>query len=247
MCYNKPMNSASQKVERSETALLKTKTGEFPLHEFHLALAGQEWTLLHAGVVLTHDDEKAFLEETRQRLPYGVALWPSSIALAQDLASRGTEAFAGKTVLELGAGTGLPGIVAASFGARVVQTDTQDLALEVCRRNGRRNRQDTIEYRQVDWTNWHDTTKYDLILGSDILYGETMHAHLRRIFTENLAPGGSVVLADPFRAPSIRLLETLENEEGWTVYGAKWKLGSIADPRAIGVFELLRPADELRP
>ena len=236
------MNSASKKAELTEISpLLKTSTGEFLLHEFHLALAKREWTILHAGVVLTHDDEKIFLEETRQRLPYGVALWPSSIALAQDLASRGTLAFAGKTVLELGAGTGLPGIVAASFGAHVVQTDTQELALDVCRRNGRRNRQDTIEYRQVDWTNWQDTAQYDLILGSDILYGESMHEHLRFIFAQNLAPGGAVLLADPFRAPGIRLLETLENKEGWTVYGSKWKLGEASDPRAIGVFELSRP------
>ena len=151
-----------------------------PLHEFHLTLAGREWTVLHVGVVaVSHDDESRYLRDVREKrslLPYGVALWPSAIALAHELASRGKEAFAGKTVLELGAGTGLPGIVAASLGAaRVVQTDRDESALTVCRRNGARNNATNIEHRLVDWTDWHDETRYDWIIGADILYGEALH------------------------------------------------------------------------
>lgn len=119
--------------------LLRTTAGEFPLHEYHLQVGEREWTIQHTGVILTHDDERQYLgESTGSRLPYGVALWPASIALAHELATR-SETLAGSTVLELGAGTGLPGIVAAALGAQVVQTDRHELALSVCRRNGERN------------------------------------------------------------------------------------------------------------
>ena len=219
---------------------LHTPDGEYPLHEYHLRLAGREWTILHTGVVLTVADEMRFFRELLNHIPYGVALWPSAIALAHELAARGP-ALAGKTVLELGAGTGLPGIVAASLGARVVQTDRQELAMMVCELNGRYNRIAATERRLVDWTEWQDETRYDWIIGSDILYGEPMHPHLRRIFETNLTPQGRILLADPFRTPSLHLLESLL-EEGWDIEVSRWNLGEEESRRAVGLFELARAA-----
>jgi len=218
---------------------LRTSTGEFPLHEYRLRAAGREWTILHTGAVLTLDDEAHFFRELRDRLPYGVALWPAAIALAHEIASRG-DAFRGRRVLELGAGTGLPGIVAASLGGRVVQTDRHELALSVCRRNGELNGDRPIQYRLADWTAWSDTERYEWIIGSDILYGEILHPYLRRIFDANLAPAGRILLADPFRAVSLPLLEAME-ANGWTISLNKWSVGEDAAPRAIGLFELVPP------
>ncbi len=218
---------------------LHTPAGDFPLHEYHLRLAGRAWAILHTGGVLSREDESRFLSELRERLPYGVALWPAAIALAHEVASR-ADAFRDRRVLELGAGTGLPGIVAASLGGRVVQTDRDALALSVCRRNGARNGARAIEYRQVDWADWDDEGRYDWILGADILYGEAAHPHLRRIFTANLAPGGLILLTDPFRAASLPLLEGLE-ADGWAVAMSKWSVGEEAAMRAIGLFELAPP------
>lgn len=218
---------------------LQTEAGPFPLREYRLRLAGRTWGILHTHAVLTYADEVHFARELRDRLPYGVALWPSAIALAHEVAARADE-LRGRRVLELGAGTGLPGIVAASFGAQVLQTDRQELALDVCRRNGARNGVAALELRQADWTAWEEAGHFDWIIGSDILYGEGMHPHLRQIFARNLAPGGRVLLADPFRAISLGLLEALE-AEGWGVAVSTWGVGEEEAMRKVGLFELAPP------
>lgn len=225
--------------EPNDQTSLRTSIGDVPLEEYHLRLAGREWTILHTGAVLSADDEQRLLGDASPRLPYGVSLWPASIALAHDLVAR-ADSLPARHVLELGAGTGLPGIVAASLGARVVQTDRHELPMTVCQRNCSRNAVLSIEHRLADWTLWDDATRYDLIIGADVLYAERMHIHLRRIFESNLRPGGRILLADPFRPVSLAMLQALETD-GWAIDLTTWRVGEESAPRQVGVFELTPP------
>jgi predicted nicotinamide N-methyase len=227
-------------MSRPAAPTLATTAGDFPLAECRLAVGGREWSVLHAAAVITRDDEAAYLDAAG-RLPYGVVLWPASIALAHEVATRPAE-FRGKSVLELGAGTGLPGIVAASLGASVVQSDRHELALHVCRLNGGRNRAAGVEYRQAEWAEWTDARHYDWILGSDVLYADIHHEPLRRILLGNLAPGGRLLFSDPYRAASMPLLESLE-ATGWRISHTRWLIGEGADARPVAVYELSPPAD----
>jgi hypothetical protein len=59
------------------------------------------------------------------------------------------------------------------------------------------------------------------------------------IFTGNLAPGGSLVISDPFREASIPLFERMQ-ASGWTVSFDKWTVGLQPPQRPIGVFTLSR-------
>ena len=222
--------------------VLSTTAGDLQLAEYHLRLEQQEFRILHTGAIISHADEQRFLHGDQPKMPYGIVLWPAAIALAHEIATR---PFAGLRVLELGAGTGLPGIVAAARGAHVVQTDRQDLALHVCRKNAERNPiglVGRIEHRLSDWTLWDeagDTTLYDCILGADVLYGEAMHPHLRHIFDTNLATDGTLLLSDPFRSASFPVVEAMA-AEGWNVSINKWTVSVTAPERAVGVFVLTR-------
>jgi len=211
---------------------------DHPLHDYHLRLDGHAWSIQHRGAILSEADETRYLGEQQGLIPYGVMLWPSSIALAHELVAR-APSLAGMRVLELGAGTGLPGIVAATFGARVVQTDRLDKALDLCRQNAERNRV-AIEHRVADWTDWKEEDRYDLILGADVMYAERLHSFLRHIFDNNLTPGGRLLMADPFRARSMPLLEAMETD-GWTVGLTKWTVGETERGLPIGVYDVVRP------
>jgi methyltransferase-like protein 23 len=219
---------------KTSSATLHTPTGDLPLQEYRLHLNDHAWSVLHTGAVLSYSDEQRFLAEEARRTPYGAALWPAAIALAHEVASR-ADSLAGARVLELGAGTGLPGIVAASFGARVLQTDRHAVALGLGRRNAELNAA-AIEHRLADWSHWDDTERYDIILGSDILYAARLHPFLRRIFDTNLARHGRVLLADPFRATGLRLMEAME-ADGWTISLSKWNVGEGESARPIGVYD----------
>jgi len=215
--------------------VLHTTAGDMPLEEIRLSIQDRSWTILHTGAVISREQEVEFLiSETTTRRPYGSVLWPAAIALAHDVASR---ELVGKRILELGAGTGLPGIIAASLGARVVQTDRQRLVLHVCKQNADRNGVTTIEHRIADWTAWDDTERYDLIIGSDILYAADVHPALRHIFETNLAANGIVLLADPFRDASMGLFAAME-AAGWQITMDKWTVGLAPPPRPVGVFAL---------
>ena len=193
---------------------------------------------MHRLALMSWLDEQVYLstDEPRQ---YGTVLWPASIALALEIAERPAE-FRGRTVLELGAGVGLSGIAAASVGAHVLQTDRDEEALAFCRVNAGRNGV-TLEQRPSDWSAWSDGARYDWIIASDILYRETLHPQLRAIFDANVAPGGRMLIADPLRTASVRLLQAMEQDR-WRVRMSRWAIGEGEDGRTIGVFELTPPA-----
>ncbi len=94
----------------TQANLLDTSAGPFPLHDYRFR-SGRSST---PGAVLTGVDETHAIVLKTNRLPYGVSLWPSAIAQAHEIATR-AETSPRRSVLVLGAGTGLPGIAAASI------------------------------------------------------------------------------------------------------------------------------------
>jgi methyltransferase-like protein 23 len=95
--------------------VLDTSTGEFEVQDYRLRRGGREWTVLHTETVLTHQDKSRAIGEKEAPLPNGVALWPSAIVLAHEIAARSAE-ISGRRVLELGSRTSPSNIVARRAG-----------------------------------------------------------------------------------------------------------------------------------
>lgn len=147
--------------------------------------------------------------------PFGLLLWESAVALAHWIVENRSW-LVGRSVLELGAGAGLPGLVAQSFGANVHQTDHLAEALTLAKANAQRNAIEGISYFLADWRVWSCTHQFDLLLGADILYDRNLHKELEEVFLRSLHPRGTLVLTDPGRQPAIEMMARLERA-GWRV------------------------------
>uniref|UniRef100_A0A3B4Y0K7 Methyltransferase 23, arginine n=2 Tax=Seriola lalandi dorsalis TaxID=1841481 RepID=A0A3B4Y0K7_SERLL len=106
---------------------------------------------------------------------YGMYVWPCAVVLAQYLWTQ-REALKDKTVLELGAGVSLPGVVAARCGAKVILSDSArtPLCLENCRRSCAANGLHDVEVLGLTWGEVSPDLvllpELDVILGSDVFY-----------------------------------------------------------------------------
>ena len=182
-----------------------------PLVTHDIPVAGRCWQ------VTTVQNENALLDSAHEleHFPFGLLLWEAAVGLAHYLTAR-PEIVAGRSVLELGAGVGVAGIVAQSVNGRVCQTDHQKPALELARRNAEQNGITGIEQFLADWRSWSHCKLYDVIIGADITYERAMHFYLEEIFARNLAPGGAVLLSDPGRPQSLEFAARLENK-GWHI------------------------------
>ena len=147
---------------------------EYKIEEVTLDLGHQTYTLfqitnidevfdamlsLPADNVIKHDE----------RIPYWTEIWPSAIALSQFIGDH-RELIQDKKTLELGAGLGLPSLVAAQYTSQLVCSDYLEDALVFAEKNAHRNGIHHIQYACIDWRDLNNCEKYDVILASDIAY-----------------------------------------------------------------------------
>ncbi|MCM2349916.1 MAG: methyltransferase domain-containing protein [Bacteriovoracaceae bacterium] len=130
--------------------------------------------------------------------PYFGILWPAAEALAQYLNER-PELVNKKKVLELGCGLGFPSMVATHLGAQVLATDFHPDAQEYLQRNCRHSSL-SIAYQRLNWReDSEDLGKFDVVMGSDILYESKHPREVARGLIKFLKPGGTILLTDPGR------------------------------------------------
>lgn len=143
--------------------------------------------------------------------PYWSVLWRSGVALAEVVSGADLR---DARVLELGCGLGLPSVVAARGGARVLATDAEPEALELLGTNAARNHA-ALETAEADWAAPDELLRrgpFDLVLAADVLYERPAAAQLLALLPK-LAP--AAWLADPARPAAEPFLE--QARQRWAV------------------------------
>jgi predicted nicotinamide N-methyase len=127
-------------------------------------------------------------------------VWPSGRVLAEAMSSH---VIAGKRILEIGCGLGLASIVLQYRGANVIATDHHPLAEPFLAYNSALNELPAVVYRELQWAVPNPGLgRFDLIIGSDILY-ERDHANLlAALMVRHANPDSEILITDPGRGNS---------------------------------------------
>ncbi|MGQ9745970.1 MAG: class I SAM-dependent methyltransferase [Dissulfurimicrobium sp.] len=133
--------------------------------------------------------------------PFWVKIWESSIVLADFMARMPADP--GQRILELGAGLGVVGIAAAGFGHRVTITDYDDEILDFSRVSAAVNRCEGVLQQRLDWLEPGELGRFDVIIGSEVLFNSRFFGPLLNVLERYLAPNGVVYLAHDVRRKSL--------------------------------------------
>lgn len=178
---------------------------------------------------LSPEDQKdPFAEDL---CPYFGILWAGSIGLAEYLVEN-PDLVKDKTVLELGCGLGLPSLVATYLGGEVLATDFHPDAEEYFKRNCRHT---SIEcnYKRMNWREESsDPQKFDVVIGSDVLYESRHPREVAQGLIKFCKPEGTIILSDPGRNYLQQFITAMNNE------GIKEEMTSIkVEDKDIWIFK----------
>jgi len=149
------------------------------------------------------------LRETDENLsfPFWAKIWPSSKAITAFLMEN-IHFVESKTVLEIGAGIGLPSFTISNYAAKLIISDHSTDAIKLIERN--------IEYLTLthakamllDWNDFPENLTADTIILSDINYDPSQIDPLLKLIQFFLSKGSSIIISTPERitATSFALL-----------------------------------------
>jgi predicted nicotinamide N-methyase len=145
-------------------------------------------------------DEDLMTEEMdicNTEFPLFALLWPSSFILAQVMLTKKIENL---KILEIGCGLAFSSLLLRLRGADIKATDNHPSVAPFLDENIRINQCESIPFVQADWKNIEsDTEKFDLIIGSDVLYQQEHLSDLCQFINKSSQQKCEVVIVDPNR------------------------------------------------
>jgi len=215
----------------------------FSLESFHqaydttvneMAIAGRQFQVLLPADLTPFIDARDVFHE----FPLWAKIWPASWVLAGYLAEM--PVVPGKKMIEIGAGIGLVSIVAASFGHRVVATESNPDALQFALANAAVNGCPQLPILALDWNHPQLEGPVDYIVASEVAYKKHDFQPLLRLFKNFLKPDGEVLLAGEMRRVSREFYQQLEAD--FSVRAQKKILRSGDQEIAVFLLRLTRPS-----
>jgi predicted nicotinamide N-methyase len=141
-------------------------------------------------------------------------VWPSGRVLAEAMSSF---EIAGKRILEIGCGLGLSSLVLQRRLANITATDQHPLASSFLAHNSHLNGLPAIAYCDLHWATPNVALgRFDLLIGSDILYERDHIELLAAVLSRHALPHAEIVFTDPGRGNSAPFTRALAIQ-GYTV------------------------------
>jgi predicted nicotinamide N-methyase len=187
------------------------KIADFTAELMRFTFDGDDVALWRVADLERHVDRAALLGgDEPPEPPYWVHLWSGALVLAGAV-PRGS-----RSVLELGCGLGLPGLVAARRGARVTFVDRVPAALAFVRASAAANGVPAATVA-ADATTPAIRARFDMVLAAELLYDRTAFAPLAAALARHVVPGGRALLTDARRT------DTHDFYAALSAVGLEWK------------------------
>lgn len=207
---------------------------------FELLLGVRRLTLLSVKNLEQYVDREALLRDDTEEPPYWAHVWTGALTLARYVEDRID--CRELTILDLGCGLGVTGIIAALKGGRVTFADKEPEALAFATVNAQMNGCPFFEAKQMDFTADDSEQLFSLILGAEILYDRPTFPALVAFLTRHLAPGGGALLADAKRTNTEEFYRYLD------CAGLQWQREEVYErednlPLPVGIISVRRSSD----
>lgn len=153
--------------------------------------------------------ENQLIKDPATAFPFWAKIWASSLALSSYL-EKELQLVEGKKVLEIGAGIGLPSLTVAHVAESMIISDHAPEAVELMEKN--------IEYLGLgnakalclDWNQFPEEIKADIVLLSDINYAPEEFDALLKLINRFLEEGSTIIIATPQRIMATPFVAALE-------------------------------------
>ena len=142
--------------------------------------------------------------------PYWAKVWPSSIAL-HNVLKKHPSLIKDKTVLELGAGIGLPALMMAGITKSIQISDYDLEAVALLKKNIEHLQLQNAEALQLDWNNVPENLNPEVVILSDVNYDPIQFDTLINLIDKFVNQGCTILLSTPQRimaSPFVQKLET---------------------------------------
>lgn len=124
-------------------------------------------------------------------------VWPSSRVLAREMSTFDLDR---RNILEVGAGLGLASLVVRRRSGQITMSDCHPLCPSFLHENELLNELEPIAYQTGNWnTENPDLGRFDLVIGSDLLYERDQPMRLARFINAHLTTQAEVLIVDPDR------------------------------------------------
>jgi predicted nicotinamide N-methyase len=130
--------------------------------------------------------------------PYWAKLWPSALALLSIL-QKHPSLIRDKTVLELGAGIGLPSLMMADIAKSIQISDYDKEAVALLQKNIEYLQLQNAEAIKLDWNALPETIHPEVVILSDVNYDPTQFETLINLIKKFIHQGCTIILSTPQR------------------------------------------------